>query len=138
MAEYEATREMPATSATVFEVASDVGLVNQWLPHGLIVRDSGAGTVEAAGDVVPGGGEHEGLFGASADQLRVEWGGRDHPGYAGWLQVSDRGDDASEVTVHISLLDEPEEQTSQERRSEVRAMLDESLDRLAGEVARRA
>ncbi|NUW39064.1 SRPBCC family protein [Nonomuraea rhodomycinica] len=138
MAEYEATREMPADSATVFEVASDVDLVNRWLPHGLHVRGGGEGVVEAAGDVVPGGGEHEGLFGASRDQLRVEWGGRDHPEYAGWLQVADRADGASEVTVHISLLDEPEDGTARERGEQVRSMLDESLDRLAGEVARRS
>ena len=101
MAEYEATRGMPAGSDVVFGVAADVSLINRWLPHGLWVRDSGPNTLEAGGDVVPGEGRHEGLYDVSADQLRVEWGGRDHPGYAGWLQVSDSQSGTSEVTVHI-------------------------------------
>jgi hypothetical protein len=139
MAEYEATRGMPAGSDVVFGVASDVALINRWLPHGLWVRDSGPNTLEAGGDVVPGEGRHEGLYDVSADQLRVEWGGRDHPGYAGWLQVSDSQSGTSEVTVHISLLDEPVEKTSRSRADEVQGMLEDSLRRLSDEVgARRA
>ena len=137
MAEYEATRGMPAGSDVVFGVASDVALINRWLPHGLWVRDSGPNTLEAGGDVVPGEGRHEGLYDVSADQLRVEWGGRDHPGYAGWLQVSDSQSGTSEVTVHISLLDEPVEKTSRSRADEVQGMLEDSLRRLSDEVGAR-
>jgi hypothetical protein len=137
MAEYEATRGMPAGSDVVFGVASDVELINRWLPHGLWVRDSGPNTLEAGGDVVPGDGRHEGLYDVSAEQLRVEWGGRDHPGYAGWLQVSDAKSGTSEVTVHISLLDEPLEKTSRSRADEVQGMLEDSLRRLSDEVGAR-
>jgi len=137
MAEYEATRGMPAGSDVVFGVAADVALINRWLPHGLWVRDSGPNTLEAGGDVVPGEGRHEGLYDVSADQLRVEWGGRDHPGYAGWLQVSDSQSGTSEVTVHISLLDEPVEKTSRSRADEVQGMLEDSLRRLSDEVGAR-
>jgi hypothetical protein len=137
MAEYEATRGMPAGSDVVFGVASDVELINRWLPHGLWVRDSGPNTLEAGGDVVPGDGRHEGLYDVSAEQLRVEWGGRDHPGYAGWLQVSDSKSGTSEVTVHISLLDEPLEKTSRSRADEVQGMLEDSLRRLSDEVGAR-
>ncbi|MFG1946775.1 SRPBCC family protein [Nonomuraea sp. NPDC048826] len=137
MAEYEATRGMPAESGVVFGVASDLTLMNRWLPHGLWVRDSGPNTVEAGGDAVPGEGGHEGLFRVQEEQLRVEWGGRDHPEYAGWLQVSDAGSGTSEVTVHISLMDEPAEETPRERSDEVRGMLDESLARLSDEVGGR-
>ncbi|MFI7445141.1 SRPBCC family protein [Nonomuraea indica] len=137
MAEYEATRGMPADSDITFGVASDVDMVNRWLPHGLLVRDSGPGTVEATGDLVPGDGAHEGLFRVSREQLRVEWGGRDHPEYAGWLQVTDSGTGTSEVVVHLSLLGEPDERTSPERRAEVQGLLEEALGRLADEVTRR-
>lgn len=137
MAEYEATKGMPAGSDVVFGVASDVELINRWLPHGLWVRDSGPNTLEAGGDVVPGDGRHEGLFNVSAEQLRVEWGGRDHPGYAGWLQVADSESGTSEVTVHISLLDEPLEKTSRSRADEVQGMLEDSLRRLSDEVGAR-
>ncbi|MFG1705871.1 hypothetical protein ACFLIM_21990 [Nonomuraea sp. M3C6] len=135
MAEFEATRRMPANSMIVYGVASDVDIMDRWLPQGLSVHDSGPGILEAGGDLIPGSGKHEGLFRASEDQLRVEWGGRDHPGYAGWLQVSDAAAGTSEVTVHISLLDEPD---SGARADEVRDLLDRSLDRLADEVTRRA
>ncbi|MFI7446422.1 hypothetical protein ACIBQX_02880 [Nonomuraea sp. NPDC049714] len=138
MAEYEATKGMPAGSEVVFGVASDIERLNRWLPHGLWVRDSGPNTLEAGGDVVPGDGRHEGLFDVSADQLRVEWGGRDHPGYAGWLQVSDSESGTSEVTVHISLLDEPVEKTSRSRADEVQGMLEDSLRRLSDEVGARS
>ncbi|NUP04132.1 MAG: hypothetical protein HOV96_12700 [Nonomuraea sp.] len=134
MAEFEATRGMPADSVIVFGVASDVDLMDRWLPRGLWVHDSGAGTVEAGGDLVHDGERHQGLFRAREDQLRVEWGGRDHPGYAGWLQVADSASGTSEVTVHISLLDEPD---SGARAEEVRGLLDQSLDLLAEEVASR-
>jgi hypothetical protein len=138
MAEYEATKGMPAGSEVVFGVASDIERLDRWLPHGLWVRDSGPNTLEAGGDVVPGDGRHEGLFDVSADQLRVEWGGRDHPGYAGWLQVSDSESGTSEVTVHISLLDEPVEKTSRTRADEVQGMLEDSLRRLSDEVGARS
>jgi hypothetical protein len=138
MAEYEATKGMPAGSEVVFGVASDIERLDRWLPHGLWVRDSGPNTLEAGGDVVPGDGRHEGLFDVSADQLRVEWGGRDHPGYAGWLQVSDSESGTSEVTVHISLLDEPVEKTSRSRADEVQGMLEDSLRRLSDEVGARS
>ncbi|MEO3794744.1 SRPBCC family protein [Nonomuraea sp. B10E15] len=134
MAEFEATRGMPADSMIVYGVASDVEIMDRWLPQGLTVTGSGPGTVEAGGDLVPGSGPHEGLFRASDEQLRVEWGGRDHPGYAGWLQVSDAASGTSEVTVHISLLDEP---GSGAHADEVRELLDRSLGQLADEVRRR-
>jgi hypothetical protein len=131
MAEFEATRGMPAESMVVFGVASDVELMDRWLPQGLSVHDTGPGTIEAEGDLVPGAGHHEGLFRVSEEQLRIEWGGRGHPDYSGWLQVSDAASGTSEVTVHISLLDEPD---SGPRADEVRELLDRSLDRLADEV----
>ncbi|MFC5831848.1 SRPBCC family protein [Nonomuraea insulae] len=134
MAEFEATRGMPAESMVVFGVASDLEIMDRWLPQGLSVHDTGPGTLEADGSLVPGTGKHEGLFRATEDQLRVEWGGRDHPDYSGWLQVSDSAGGTSEVTVHISLLDEKE---SGARADEVRELLDRSLDRLADEVQRR-
>ncbi|MFC4120728.1 SRPBCC family protein [Nonomuraea zeae] len=133
MAEFEATRGMPADSVLVFGVASDVDLMDRWLPPGLSVSGSGPGLLEAGGELVPGTGRHEGLFRASEEQLRVEWGGRDHPDYAGWLQVSDATGGTSEVTVHISLLDERDDS---QRAAEVRELLDRSLDQLADEVVR--
>jgi hypothetical protein len=134
MAEFEATRGMPADSVIVFGIVSDVDVMSSWLPQGLWVSHSGPGKLSAGGELVPGGEKHEGLFRVSEEQLRVEWGGRDHPQYAGWLQVADGASGTSDVTVHISLIDEPDSGT---RADEVRGLLDRSLDRLAEEVTRR-
>lgn len=134
MAEFEATRGMPAESTIVFGVASDVEIMDRWLPQGLSVHDAGPGAVEAEGELVPGSGHHEGRLRVFAERLRVEWGGLDHPEYAGWLQVADAASGTSEVTVHISLPDEP---GSGPRADEVRELLDRSLDRLADEVGDR-
>jgi hypothetical protein len=136
MAEYEATAGMPAESTVVFGVVSDIETMDRWLPRGLWVRDSGPARVEAGGELLDAGTGHEGLIRTSPEQLRVEWGGRDHPGYAGWLQVSDTGAGASEITVHISLLDEPAP-AARHREAEIQPMLEDSLERLANEVTRR-
>jgi hypothetical protein len=133
MAEYEAARRMPAGSGVVFDIASDVERMDRWLPRGLWVRNSAPNTLEAVGELVPGEGRHEGLIDSSREQLRVEWGGRDHPGYSGWLQVSDSADQTSEVTVHLSMQDVRE---TPQQVIEVHRMLAESLTRLADEVDR--
>lgn len=129
--EFEAARRMPADSAIVFQVASDVSLMDRWLPRGLHVDERGAGVLDAEGELVPEG-HHEGLFRVSKEQLRVDWGGRDDPEYAGWLQVADSASGTSEITVHISLPREPDGEGPS-----MQQMLDWSLDRLSEEVTRR-
>lgn len=103
MAEYEASRVLPAPAQQVFEVATDPGRLGRWLPV--------ADTVELDGpDHVRLDGERGGLFRAQPDQLRAEWGDEAHADrpsvYAGWLQVYDRDDTSSEVNVHLSFFDE--------------------------------
>ncbi|MBW8486595.1 SRPBCC family protein [Actinomadura parmotrematis] len=135
--EYESERAMPADSRTVFDVASDASALGRWLPADIHVH-------AIASDLVEGeeAGVAEGvLMRVVPDQLRLEWGTRRTPDYTGWLQVADRADGASSVTVHLSFLgDHPQAHPSGKERNAVQAMLEESLGRLAdvvtGRVAR--
>jgi uncharacterized protein YndB with AHSA1/START domain len=137
MAEYEASRVMPADSDVVFAVVSDLESANRWLPAEIHVHDQGEPVVEADGERFGSDPPHEGLYRVSPEQLRLEWTGRDDPDYAGWLQVSDRAGGGSEVTLHLSFLGkQPEARPSQHDRTQ--RMLESSLDRLAEEVGARA
>jgi hypothetical protein len=138
--EYEASRRMPADSATTFGVASDIALMRLWMPSEIEVHPTGLDDVVEADVRLPHESGHEqGLFNVAPDQLRVEWGSRDGPEYGGWLQVADQADGASEVTIHLSFLDDrPEARDHGRARHTVQHMLEHSLERLSAEVARRA
>lgn len=114
MAEYEASRVLPADPRTVLDVVADPVRLPRWLPSVTDARITGPEEVRLSG--VTGAGEYAdtGFFRAQPDQLRVEWGSASRGGepatYAGWLQIADRTsrDDGSscEVTVHLSFFDE--------------------------------
>ncbi|TNY36894.1 SRPBCC family protein [Thermomonospora catenispora] len=134
--EYEATRGMPAESRIVFDVASDVSTMSRWLPEEIHVRDIAPGLAEA--DARTERTTHQGLMRTAPERLRLEWGVKDRPDYAGWLEVTDAGAGASEVVAHLSFRgDQPEASDSGRAREEAQRSLERSLDRLAEEVARR-
>lgn len=135
--EYEANRRMPADSRTTFDVAADLNRIGNWLPGELHVEPAEPGVIKADGDLLPSDETHEGLWRVSDDQLRLEWGSRDVPDYSGWLQVADQQDGGSEVTLHLSFLaDQPEASGDARRHTETQRLLEQSLDRLAGEIRR--
>ncbi|MGV9253651.1 SRPBCC family protein [Streptomyces sp. NPDC003697] len=103
MAEYERSRTMSAQPERIFDQAADVGRLDSWLPHDIHVRaeDPPAVTVHEGRT----GQDTPALLRAEPDQMRIEWGTREHGGYAGWLQVAGIGSGASEVTVHLSFFD---------------------------------
>ena len=134
MAEHEATRTIPAPPEEVFAVASDVERLPGWLPTATAASEPSAGVVRVEGAVDGPGGEtsyaDEGLWRVTPDQRRVEWsqpsrGGRPST-YSGWLQVHDYGDGQSDVTVHLSFLDDDGAPARPESRSEQGA--DEGLE----------
>lgn len=134
MAEYEASRSMPATAEVVFDVAGDVEHMGRWLPATIEVTPTDTG-VHVEGEA--GGRRYsaEGLFRSRPEQLRLEW-GSESDAYAGWLQVSDAAAGASEVTLHLSFLgDQP--QTRGEGGEDVKRGIEEALDRLADLVGQR-
>lgn len=136
MSEHEASRVVQAPVGRVFEVAAQVERLPEWLPtvEHASAADPGPGAgapttqVHVEGD--SGGGHYasDGFWRPDRDQLRVEWGspsrGGEPGGYAGWLQVADSAAGGSEVTVHLSFLE-------QDAPHDVERDLAASLDALA-------
>jgi hypothetical protein len=128
MTEYERSRTMPALPEHVFDQAANVGQLDSWLPRELHVRPDDLPAVTVHED----GTDHDtpALLRRSRDQMRLEWGTREDGGYAGWLQVAGLDTGTSEVTVHLSFLEDghdPGEAAACEA-------LDHSLERLEEQV----
>lgn len=142
MAEHEATRTITAPPEDVFAVASDVTRLPEWLPTATEASSPSPGTVHVEGEAGGSSYADDGFWRAQADQLRVEWGqpsrGGEPSHYSGWLQVADSGgagSGRSEVTVHLSFLDDTGAPAQPEGRAEQSADAGlaealESLERL--------
>jgi uncharacterized protein YndB with AHSA1/START domain len=129
--EYEAARPIDASPELVFDVASDPGTLDEWLPRDVHVEsgDPPEVTVTHGEDA----DRERALMRADRDQLRIEWGTRDTDEYAGWLQVTGIGTQPSEVTVHLSFFDPDHAPPG----PSVEAALNRSLERLAEKVTER-
>ena len=136
MSEHEATRTVPRPREQVFALAADVRRLPEWLPtvaSAEPLQDATAGppttSVRVEGEGRSGHYATDGFWRPSPDQSRVEWGtpsrGGEPGGYAGWLQVHDRADGASDVTVHLSFFDV-------DAPSDVDESLERALEALAG------
>jgi len=138
--EYEESRRMPAAADVVFDIMSDLDTMQRWLPTTMEVEDAGPDRVHVEGTVEDGAGGHhyatDGLFRAEKDQLRMEW-GSEGPDYAGWAQVYHGGDDASEVNLHLSFFGDQPEAHRGAAADRTRQGMQEALQRLEEEVARR-
>lgn len=128
MTEYERSRTMPALPEHVYDQAANVDQLDGWLPHALHVRpdDPPAGTVHEDGTDE----DTPAVLRPRRDEMRLEWGTRDEGGYAGWLQVAGGDVGTSEVTVHLSFVDDAHDPGG----AAARRALDESLERLEEQV----
>lgn len=131
MSEYEASRTVAAAPESIFDVAADPAVMDEWLPRDVHVVSADPPEVTVThGD----GTERErALMRAERDQLRLEWGTRDTDEYAGWLQVTGLGTGPSEVTVHLSFF-APEHAPP---APDVEAALNQSLERLEAKIRER-
>jgi hypothetical protein len=137
MAEFEASRTMPASSDIVFGIASRPDLLEEWVPAVHVqVSPEELPVIHVKNPTAGRPRESEGLMRADRDQLRLEWGSRGDDRYSGWLQVSEVGAGASEVTVHLSIRDD-EPVISGGSRFDVPGALEEGLQRLYDDVAAR-
>ncbi|KAB1142407.1 SRPBCC family protein [Streptomyces luteolifulvus] len=128
MTEYERSRTMPAQPEHVFDQAANTGQLSAWLPEALHVRveDPPAVTVheDRTDQDIPA------LLRARPEEMRLEWGTREEDSYTGWLQVAGLGSGASEVTVHLSFVDDSHDPG----RPAVDSALDSGLRRLEEQV----
>ncbi|MCM3266039.1 SRPBCC family protein [Streptomyces thermoviolaceus] len=131
MTEYERSRTMPAQPEQVFDQAANVSQLDAWLPHELHVRGAAPPAVTVHEDRTDQ--DTPALLRAERDQMRIEWGTREQGSYAGWLQIAGIGGGASEVTVHLSFLEDSHDPGEQAARS----ALDDSLQRLEEQVRMR-
>ncbi|MDP9407697.1 MAG: SRPBCC family protein [Actinomycetota bacterium] len=122
MAEHEVTRTIPAPPEAVFAVASDVERLPDWLPTARESSEPSPGIVRVEGETGDASYADEGLWRVTPDQRRVEWSQQSRGGqpatYSGWLQVHDYGEGQSDVTVHLSFLDDAGAPAQPESRSE--------------------
>jgi hypothetical protein len=128
MTEYERSRAMPALPEHVFDQAANLGQLEDWLPDELHVHSENAPAVTVHEDRTDQ--DTPALLRPRPDQMRLEWGTRHDGGYTGYLQVAGLDSGASEVTVHLSFLDDehdPGEKAAQQA-------LDRSLERLEEQV----
>lgn len=128
MTEYERSRTMPALPEHVFDQAANIAQLDEWLPGELHVQAGSppAVTVHEEGT----GHDTPALLRPRPDRMRLEWGTRDDGGYAGWLQVAGLDGGTSEVTVHLSFLDDAHDPGE----NAVQRALDGSLQRLEEQV----
>ncbi len=131
MTEYERSRTMPAQPEQVFDQAANVSQLDAWLPHELHVRGAAPPAVTVHEDRTDQ--DTPALLRAERDQMRIEWGTREQGSYAGWLQIAGIGGGGSEVTVHLSFLEDSHDPGEQAAR----AALDDSLQRLEEQVRMR-
>lgn len=128
MAEYERSRTMPAAPEQIFDQAADLTRLDTWLPDVLHVHPEEPPAVTVHEDRT--GEDTSALLRTERDRMRIEWGTRERGGYAGWLQVAGLDGGASEVTVHLSFLDD----THDPGERAARDALDGSLRRLEEQV----
>ncbi|WP_282792483.1 SRPBCC family protein [Streptomyces sp. CC224B] len=128
MTEYERSRTMPAQPEHVFDQAANVDQLDTWLPRDLHVEAGEPPAVTVHDDRADE--DSSAVLRARREQMRLEWGTRDHGGYTGWLQVAGGDTGTSEVTVHLSFFDDSHDPGEQA----VTEALDSSLRRLEEQV----
>jgi uncharacterized protein YndB with AHSA1/START domain len=110
--EYEQSQAIDAPPDEVFAWLSDVGNLPEYLPPVLDSSVEGPSAEGLPGQRIrttleyPGGDggtfEAEGYFAVDERERRMEWGAESGRDYSGWLTVANRGEEGSEVVVHLS------------------------------------
>lgn len=110
--EYEQSQAIDAPPDEVFAWLSDVGNLPEYLPPVVDSSVEGPSAEGLPGQRIrttleyPGGDggtfEAEGYFAVDERERRMEWGAESGRDYSGWLTVANRGEEGSEVVVHLS------------------------------------
>lgn len=133
--EYQQTQVIDRRADEAFAWLKDVSNLPHYLPpiknaeiEGPSAEGAPGQRVSLKGEIPDRGEfESEGYFSADEDERRMEWGAETDRDYSGWLQVSDRDDNKSEVTVHLDFGERSVEGQIQEESREGRDPLEEAL-----------
>lgn len=101
MAEYEQSKTIDAAPDTIFDFVADIANLPKYLPTTKHAQPQQGERVR-----IQGGGDGfqydaDGYLRADHEQHRLEW-GADERYYSGYLEITPKGEDASEVTVHLT------------------------------------
>ena len=103
MQEFEQTETVKVASEQVFAFVSEIKNLPQYLPTVRQAELKGGNRIHMQGQAPGASYNDSGFFKADPQQQRMEWGADDGHGYQGWLQVQSRGEQACEVTIHLSI-----------------------------------
>jgi uncharacterized protein YndB with AHSA1/START domain len=129
MTEFERTRRLPADRDTVFAAVSDPHRMAEWLPTYVDAPSDVDELTAAPTQAHDGDRTVDAVVDARPVQYRLEWGTRGQGEYAGWLQVFEIDEGASDVTVHLSFFSE-DRAGAPGFSGRVEESLDGALDRL--------
>ena len=106
MADYEHTMTIQAPPDAIFDFVADIRNLPKYLPTTKSAQPQGQDRVR-----IQGGGEgfqydSDGYLRPDRDAHRLEWGADEHY-YSGFLQIAPKGDQSSDVTVHVAFRSPP-------------------------------
>ena len=110
MSEYQHSRTIRASADRVFAFVSDLNNLPEYLPTVHKALPQSGERIRLQGEANGHAYDTDGFFRVDKAERRMEWGSDGERHYSGWLEVSEDGRDASEVTVHLSFAPRPDEQ----------------------------
>ena len=133
MTQVDSSRTIHATTDAVWRVVSDPSRLAEWVPTAQTARSADADDVHLEGESHGHSYSVTSPFHADEIKRRLDWSAPGVPGYAGSLQLTDRGD-TTEVAIQLTIPDE-KLPASKDVVAEIRRGTDEALDRLGAIVA---
>jgi len=132
MTHVDSSRMLDASGDAVWRVVADPARLADWVPTARVARPTDADDVHLEGESHGHPYSVTSPFHADQAQRRLDWSAPEIPGYAGSLQVVDRGA-ASEVQIHLTIPDD-KLPASDDVVAEIRRGTEEALDRIGALV----
>ena len=99
--EHEQTARIPVRPERLYRTIADIGSLTKFIPPLRSVRRTDPQHVEVNAEYEGHQQHGQAWFRTDDAAKRVEWGAEGQP-YRGWMQIEPAGDDASNLTLHVS------------------------------------
>lgn len=127
MPEFERSETIDASPVETYRFVSDPRNLPKYVATMVMAQPQSKDMLRVAAEVSGRHEEGDARFKGDEHRRRIEWGGTAN-GYSGWLQVDpDRDGGRARVTIHLTTATEDE-------RDEIERALDETLNRIKGEL----
>lgn len=110
MNEYEDSKTIQGSADRVFAFVSDMNNLPKYLSTLHKATPQSGERIQVQGEANGHPYDSDGYFRVDKAKRRMEWGSDGERKYAGWMEVSEEGRGASQVTVHLSFTPRPDEQ----------------------------